>query len=89
MNLEKYRVIHVAGDILRATYGDNFVLYYDYDCSRIEIIIDEEFAYKTVKVCLGEDVLFNGVLRDTSLYLSADFIVDLDMLARDLKILQN
>jgi hypothetical protein len=87
LNLTKFKV--VDGDYrVKATYSDDFILYRGDDF--IEIIIDEKFLNRQkVKILLDNDVIFEGVLSDTSLFIPVEKsrLYDLDLLAKNLIII--
>ncbi len=82
MNLTPYRVIHSANYKLKATYTDDFILYRGDDF--IEIILDEKYLNKKIKILLDNETVFNDILRDTSLFISVKELIDLDKLANNL-----
>lgn len=85
LNLERYKVVHSADYKVSATYSDDFVLYRQEKF--IEIILDEVFLDKKVKILLDNDTIFNGILKDASIFIYAgESLIDLDMLAKNILI---
>jgi hypothetical protein len=76
---------HVASTSQKATYTDDFVLYRGDDF--IEIIIDEKYLNKKVKILLDNDTIFNGILKDTSIFIPVKEQIDLEELAKRISIL--
>jgi len=76
---------HVASTSQKATYTDDFVLYRGDDF--IEIIIDEKYLNKKVKILLDNDTIFNGILKDTSIFIPVKEQIDLEELAKHISIL--
>jgi len=76
---------HVASTSQKATYTDDFVLYRGDDF--IEIIIDEKYLNKKVKIFLDNDTIFNGILKDTSIFIPVKEQIDLEELAKHISIL--
>ena len=69
----------------KATYTDDFVLYHGDDF--IEIIIDEKYLNKKVKILLDNETIFNGILKDTSIFIPVKEQIDLEELAKHINIL--
>lgn len=87
-DLSKFKV--VDGDYrMKATYTDNFILYRGSDF--IEIILDEKFLNQKVKIILNNEMIFNDVLHDISLFISINQnkLYDLDMIAKGLIIVND
>jgi len=76
---------HVASTSQKATYTDDFVLYHGDDF--IEIITDEKYLNKKVKILLDNDTIFNGILKDTSIFIPVKEQIDLEELAKHINIL--
>ncbi|MBX0313186.1 MAG: hypothetical protein JHC31_15735 [Sulfurihydrogenibium sp.] len=76
---------HVASTSQKATYTDDFVLYRGDDF--IEIIIDEKYLNKKVKIFLDNEVIFNDILKDTSIFIPVKEQIDLEELAKHTSIL--
>jgi hypothetical protein len=76
---------HVASTSQKATYTDDFVLYRGDDF--IEIIIDEKYLNKKVKIFLDNEVIFNDILKDTSIFIPVKEQIDLEELAKHISIL--
>jgi len=78
IDLKKYKV--ADGDYtVKATYADRFFLFKNKDY--VEVILDEELLNKHVKILLENQILFDGVLENTSLFINVNYIIDLDKLA--------
>jgi len=76
---------HVASTSQKATYTDDFVLYHGDDF--IEIITDEKYLNKKVKILLDNDTILNGILKDTSIFIPVKEQIDLEELAKHINIL--
>jgi len=76
---------HVASTSQKATYTDDFVLYHGDDF--IEIITDEKYLNKKVKILLDNDTIFNSILKDTSIFIPVKEQIDLEELAKHINIL--
>jgi hypothetical protein len=76
---------HVASTPQKATYTDDFILYRGDDF--IEIIVDEKYLNKKVKILLDNDTIFNGILKDTSIFIPVKEQIDLEELAKHISIL--
>jgi len=87
IDLKRFKVIHSADYNLKATYADDFILYRGDDF--IEIIVDEKYLNKKVKIFLDNEVIFNSILKDTSLFIPVKEQIDLDELAKHLSIIQS
>jgi hypothetical protein len=70
----------------KATYTDDFVLYRGDDF--IEIIIDEKYLNKKVKILLDNDTIFNGILKDTSIFIPVNEQIDLEELAKHISLVR-
>jgi len=84
-DLIKFKIVQSAGYRTTATYTDDFVLYRGDDF--IEIIIDEKYLNKKVKILLDNDAIFNGILKDTSIFIPVKEQIDLEELAKHISIL--
>jgi len=77
----------VASTLQKATYTDDFVLYHGDDF--VEIIIDEKYLNKKVKILLDNDAIFNGILKDTSIFIPVNEQIDLEELAKHINFITN
>jgi hypothetical protein len=84
-DLNKFKIIHSADYSVKATYSDNFILYRGDDF--IEIIVDEKYLNKKLKILLDNEIVFNDILQDTSLFIYVNEIIDLDELVKHLSII--
>jgi hypothetical protein len=75
----------IVNQSIKATYTDDFILYRGDDF--IEIIIDEKYLNKKVKIPLDNDTIFNGILKDTSIFIPVKEQIDLEELAKHISIL--
>jgi hypothetical protein len=83
--ISEFVLRHVASTSQKATYTDDFVLYRGDDF--IEIIIDEKYLNKKVKILLNNDSIFNDILKDTSIFIPVKEQIDLEELAKHISIL--
>ena len=83
--ISEFVLKHVASTSQKATYTDDFVLYRGDDF--IEIIVDEKYLNKKVKILLDNDTIFNGILKDTSIFIPVKEQIDLEELAKHISII--
>ncbi|WP_299228620.1 hypothetical protein [Sulfurihydrogenibium sp.] len=83
--ISEFVLRHVASTPQKATYTDDFVLYRGDDF--IEIIIDEKYLNKKVKILLNNDTVFNGILKDTSIFIPVKEQIDLEEFAKHISII--
>jgi hypothetical protein len=76
---------HVASTPQKATYTDDFILYRGDDF--IEIIVDEKYLNKKVKILLDNNTIFNGILKDTSIFIPVKEQIDLEEFAKHISII--
>jgi hypothetical protein len=83
--ISEFVLRHVASTSQKATYTDDFVLYRGDDF--IEIIVDEKYLNKKVKILLDNDTIFNGILKNTSIFIPVKEQIDLEEFAKHISIL--
>ncbi|WP_299238674.1 hypothetical protein [Sulfurihydrogenibium sp.] len=83
--ISEFVLRHVASTPQKATYTDDFVLYRGDDF--IEIILDEKYLNKKVKIFLDNDTVFNGILKDTSIFIPVKEQIDLEEFAKHISII--
>jgi hypothetical protein len=84
-HLYQYEMKYAASTDQKATYKDDMILYQGEDF--IELVLDEKYLNKNVKITLDDKVIFEGVLKDQSIIIPYEGKqLDLDSLAEKINI---
>jgi len=84
-HLHQYEMKYAASTDQKATYKDDMILYQGKDF--IELVLDEKYLNKNVKITLDDKVIFEGVLKDQSIIIPYEGKqLDLDSLAEKINI---
>jgi hypothetical protein len=83
--ISKFIFKQAASTSQKASYTDDFVLYRGDDF--IEIIVDEKYLNKKVKIFLHNDIIFDDILKDTSIFIPLEKQIDLEEFAKHISIL--
>jgi hypothetical protein len=84
-HLHQYEMKYAASTDQKATYKDDMILYQGEDF--IELVLDEKYLNKNVKITLDDKVIFEGVLKDQSIIIPYEGKqLDLDSLAEKINI---
>lgn len=84
-HLHQYEMKYAASTDQKATYKDDMILYQGEDF--IELVLDEKYLNKNVKITLDDKVIFEGLLKDQSIIIPYEGKqLDLDSLAEKINI---
>jgi len=81
--VERFKVIW-SDENDKATYADQFVLYNGDNF--VEIIVDEEFVNKKVKISIENETIFNDILTTTDIVIPVEKRINVEELAKHIKI---
>jgi hypothetical protein len=85
VDLANFKVIYSDDYSVKATYSDDFILYRGDDF--IEIILDEKYLNKKLKILLDNEIIFKDTLTDTSIFIPAKGLIDLDKLTNSITVI--
>jgi len=84
-HLHQYEMKYAASTDQKATYKDDMILYQGEDF--IELVLDERYLNKNVKITLDDKVIFEGALEDQTIIIPYEGKqLDLDSLAKMINI---